>query len=189
MRAFSPDVTVKIKSKSLNPEPNLTRKPKDWKEVVKAQNIIPKTQNVLPKPKPSLVTPLRVPKPNFQFFEKDPQKQSYNKLNAKSSLESKEMPTFHIPHKSDKSVSSEPKVSVGHPGLPFGLQRITSSLIHNSKSPTKMALKDMKKIPPKIIAKPMSILTPMKCSNKTKMALKEMKKIPPKIIAKPMSIL
>jgi len=169
MRAFSPDVTVKIKSKSLNPEPNLTRKPKDWKEVVKAQNIIPKTQNVLPKPKPSLVTPLRVPKPNFQFFEKDPQKQSYNKLNAKSSLESKEMPTFHIPHKSDKSVSSEPKVSVGHPGLPFGLQRITSSLIHNSKSPTKMALKEMKKIPPKIIAKPMSILTPMKCSNKTEM--------------------
>ena len=165
MKDFSPVVTVKIKSKTYDQEPNLIRKPKDWKEVVKAQNIIPRYQNVLPKPKSSIVTPLRVPKPHFQFFEKDPQKLSHNKLNVKSSLESKEMPTFHIPHKSDKSVSSEPRVSLGHPGLPFGLQRMTSSLIHNSKSPTKMTLKEMRKIPPKILAKPMSILSPLICNN------------------------
>lgn len=183
MRDFSPDITVKIKSKSYNSEPNLIRKPKDWKEVVKAQNIIPKSQSVFPKPKSSLVTPLRVPKPHFQFFEKDPQKLSHNKLNWKSSSDSKEMPTFHIPHKSDKSVSSEPRVSLGHPGLPFGLQRITSSLIHNSKSPTKMALKEMRKIPPKILAKPMSILTPLNFSNDNEMS-DEPPKLSPQISVK-----
>jgi len=165
IKDFSPIVTIKMKSKCHDQEPNSIRKPKDWKEVIKAQNIIPKSQHFLPKPKSSIVTPLRVPKPHFQFFEKDPQKLSHNKLNVKSSSDCKEMPTFHIPHKSDKTVASEPRVSLGHPGLPFGLQRITSSLIHNSNSPTKMTLKEMRKIQPKFHSQPTSILTPLNVPN------------------------
>ena len=42
---------------------------------------------------------------------------------------------------------------------------MTSSLIHNSKSPTKMTLKEMRRIPMKVLEKPMSILTPLSVSN------------------------
>jgi len=57
-----------------------------------------------------------------------------------------EMPTLHIPGHADKCLP-QARVSHGHPGLPNGLLAMTSSLIHNSKSITKMVLKETKAMP------------------------------------------
>ena len=92
----------------------------------------------------TLVTPLRVPKPTFQFLDKDSQNQ--NKLSVTGPVDaSPELPTFRIPHKSEAETNpptSEVNVSLGHPGLPSCLRQMSSSLMQNSKSPTKMALKE-----------------------------------------------
>ena len=163
----SPIVTVTVRSKSgtVEEDHHVIKRPKDWKEVVKAQSLpqksLPVSSSKTIKPSTSpLVTPLRVPKPNFQFLQHDTPKLNQNKSSPKTV--GSELPTFHIPHQSDSvSLSSETKVSLGHPGLPCGLQRMTSSLMQISKSPTKMALKEMKRIPSKAIGQPMSITAPV----------------------------
>ena len=155
----SPVVTVTIRSKGSDKDQLVIKRPKDWKEVVKAQSIVSLPQSVLPKTKSSLSTPLRVPRPNFQFFDKS------SRAVARIGRAEQEdtAPTFHIPQKSDKPAF--PETVAGHPGLPCGLQRITSSLIHNAKSsPTKMALKEMKKIQPVVSSKPLAALAPLACS-------------------------
>ena len=154
----SPNVTVTIRNKAGTKDPLVIKRPKDWKEVVKAQSVLPKSKST------SHLAPLRVPRPSFQYL--DSPKQNLPKLSASSSVvsASPELPTFHIPHKSENPPLAEAKGNAGHPGLPCGLQRMTSSLIHNSKSPTKMTLKEMKRIPSRILEKPMSILTPLSVS-------------------------
>ena len=160
----SPVVTVTIRNKAGAKDPLVIKRPKDWKEVVKAQSIVSKSPNVLTKSKSSSqVTPLRVPRPSFPY--RDSPNQNLPKLSASNcSAGAGELPTFHIPHKSDNIPAADAKGNAGHPGLPCGLQRMTSSLIHNSKSPTKMTLKEMKRIPARILEKPMSILTPLSVS-------------------------
>ena len=163
-----PLVTVTVKSKTTvgeSKDQHLMKRPKDWKEAVKEQNILQKSKS---KSCSTLVTPLRVPKPNFQFLDKDSVKLQNNKLSVKSlggaSSESM-LPTFHINQKPDPP--APPVQNSGHPGLPSGLQR-TTSLMHNSKSPTKMTLKEMKRIPSKVLVQPMSIITPVsKSDNET----------------------
>ena len=161
----SPIVTVTIRNKAGTKDPLVIKRPKDWKEVVKAQSIVSSPGNTLTQYKSSShVTPLRVPRPSFQYL--DSPKQNPPKLSAsRCSGGSQELPTFHIPHKSETTPTAEARGSAGHPGLPCGLQRMTSSLMHNSKSPTKMTLKEMRRIPTKVLEKPMSILTPLSVSN------------------------
>ena len=160
----SPIVTVTIRNKAGTKDPLVIKRPKDWKEVVKAQSIVSKPPNVQTQYKSSSqVTPLRVPRPSFQYL--DSPKQNPPKSSAtRCSAGSQELPTFHIPQHSEATPSPEARGSAGHPGLPCGLQRMTSSLIHNSKSPTKMTLKEMRRIPTKVLEKPMSILTPLSMS-------------------------
>ena len=163
-----PIVTVTVKSKTGNRDQHVIKKPKDWKEVVEKSGsnlTISKS-----KSSSSVVTPLKVPKPTFQYLSdnKDcsPQQPvsaaSENKLFVKNMNNS--VPTLHIPaHTSesrDQSPGAAPVMSRGHPGLPCGLQRMTSSLMHHNKSPTKMTLKEMKRIPSKVLDQPMSIITP-----------------------------
>ena len=172
--AVSPIVTVTVRSKASSPASSdlqhVIKRPKDWKEVVKSQS------SVVPRPgarSGSLVTPLRVPRPSFQFLDQDSKpppvpasSASVTSANsATSSASSASVPTFHIPQKSDSSPglgsAGEPRASsLGHPGLPCGLQRMTSSLMQNSKSPTKMTLKEMKRIPAKVLGPPMSVISP-----------------------------
>ena len=162
----SPIVTVTIRNKAGTKDPLVIKRPKDWKEVVKAQSIVSNPPNVLTQYKASSspVTPLRVPRPSFQYL--DSPKQNLPKLSAsRYSAGSQELPTFHIPQKSEAAPTAEVRGNAGHPGLPCGLQRMTSSLMHNSKSPTKMTLKEMRRIPLKVLEKPMSILTPLSVSN------------------------
>ena len=167
--AVSPIVTVTVRSKASSPASSdlqhVIKRPKDWKEVVKSQS------SVVARPgarSGSLVTPLRVPRPSFQFLDQDskqpPVPASTAGLTTVTSS-SASVPTFHIPQKSDSSPglgsASEPRASsLGHPGLPCGLQRMTSSLMQNSKSPTKMTLKEMKRIPAKVLGPPMSVISP-----------------------------
>ena len=153
----TPIVTVTVKSKSgtVEEDHHIIKRPKDWTEIVKNQRIVSKSSPVKPTAS-NTVTPLKVPKPTFQFLENDKSKSNQNKSSPKQSTS--ELPTFHIPHLSD---SSEPGPSLGHPGLPFGLQRMTSSLMQISKSPTKMALKEMKRIPSRDIGQPMSVTAPV----------------------------
>ena len=170
--AVSPIVTVTVRSKAGSPASSdlqhVIKRPKDWKEVVKSQS------SVVPRPgarSGSLVTPLRVPRPSFQFLGQDSKQPPVPASTAdlttvtSSSASSASVPTFHIPQKSDSSPglgsASEPRASsLGHPGLPCGLQRMTSSLMQNSKSPTKMTLKEMKRIPAKVLGPPMSVISP-----------------------------
>lgn len=161
----SPIVTVTIRNKAGTKDPLVIKRPKDWKEVVKAQSIVSSPGSVLTQHKSSSqVTPLRVPRPSFQYLESP--KQNPPKLSAsRFSGGSQELPTFHIPHKSEATPPTEARASAGHPGMPCGLQRMTSSLMHNSKSPTKMTLKEMRRIPTRVLEKPMSILTPLSVSN------------------------
>ena len=100
---------------------NSVKRAKDSKEVMRGQSV--------PKSRSPASSPLRVPKPS---------------ISKASGLERKEveMPTLHIPQKTEKT--SSPRTSQGHPGLPNGLLWMTSSLIHNSNSNTKMALKESK---------------------------------------------
>ena len=102
---------------------NSVKKAKDSKEAMRGQNF--------PKSRSPASSPLRVPKPS---------------ISKASSLERKEveMPTLHLPQKAEKTSSPSPMTSQGHPGLPNGLLWMTSSLIHNSSSNTKMALKESK---------------------------------------------
>ena len=172
-----PLVTVTVKTKTSgaggpggaggeSKEQHLQKRPKDWKEAVKEQNILHKSKS---KSCSTLVTPLRVPKPNFQFLDKDSVKLQNNKLSVKSvggATSDTMLPTFHI--NPTPEPPSSPLQNTGHPGLPSGLLR-TTSLMHNSKSPTKMTLKEMKRIPSKVLVQPMSIITPVsKSENETK---------------------
>lgn len=100
---------------------NSVKKAKDSREVMRGQSV--------PKSRSPAASPLRVPKPA---------------ISKALSLERKEveMPTLHIPQKTEKTSSA--RTNQGHPGLPNGLLWMTSSLIHNSNSNTKMALKECK---------------------------------------------
>ena len=145
----TPIVTVTVKSKSgaVEEDHHIIKRPKDWKEIVNSQSFVSKSSSGTS----SMVTPLKVPKPSFQFLDK-------SKLNKSSLKQStSELPTFHFPHLSD---ASEPGGSLGHPGLPSGLKRMTTSLMQISKSPTKMALKEMKRIPSRDIGQPMDVTAP-----------------------------
>ena len=148
----TPIVTVTVKSKSgaAEEDHHIIKRPKDWKEIVNSQSSASVSKSSASVS--NRVTPLKVPKPNFQFLENDKSSKSSPKHSTS------ELPTFHIPHLSD---SSEPRASLGHPGLPFGLQRMTTSLMQISKSPTKMALKEMKRIPSRDIGQPMDVTVPV----------------------------
>ena len=188
--AVSPIVTVTVRSKAGSPASgdlqHVIKRPKDWKEVVKSQS------SAVARPgarSGSLVTPLRVPRPSFQFLDQDskppPVLASSAGMTSMTSASSASVPTFHIPQKSDSSPglgsASEPRASsLGHPGLPCGLQRMTSSLMQNSKSPTKMTLKEMKRIPAKVLGPPMSVLSP--CVPGTSGLGPEVEDRPPKLL-------
>ena len=159
-----PIVTVTVKSKTGNKDQHVIKKPRDWKDWVQ-RPVSSSSGTVMSKSKSasSIVTPLKVPKPTFQYLDKEPAqqgKQSQNKLPLKAADNA--VPTLHIPHTND-TVSSPPPLTGGHPGLPCGLQRTTSLLQH--KSPTKMTLKEMRRIPSKVFSKPMSIITPSQVSS------------------------
>ena len=98
---------------------NSVKKAKDSKEVIRGQSV--------PKSRSPASSPLRVPKPP---------------ISKASERKEVEMPTLHIPQKTEKTSSA--RTSQGHPGLPNGLLWMTSSLIHNSNSNAKMALKESK---------------------------------------------
>ena len=147
----TPIVTVTVKSKSgaVEEDHHVIKRPKDWKEIVKSQSFVSRSSSSIS----SMVTPLKVPKPSFQFLENEKSKLNQSSLTQSTS----ELPTFHFPHLSD---ASEPGASLGHPGLPFGLKRMTTSLMQISKSPTKMALKEMKRIPSRDIGQPLDVTAP-----------------------------
>ena len=168
-------VTVKSKSETVEEDHYIIKRPKDWTEIVKTQSIVSKSSPVKSSAS-NTVTPLKVPKPTFQFLENDKSKSNQNKSSPKQSTS--ELPTFHIPHLSD---SSEPGPSLGHPGLPFGLQRMTSSLMQISKSPTKMALKEMKRIPSRDIGQPMDVTAPVLSASDQLCQKEDCDKLPPRL--------
>ena len=100
---------------------NSVKKGKDSKEAMRGQSV--------PKSRSPASSPLRVPKPSISKALSVARKEV-------------EMPILHIPQKTEKASSA--RTSQGHPGLPNGLLWMTSSLIHNSNSNTKMALKESK---------------------------------------------